>query len=74
MEQSRVDYNWLNGICIFLFLFNVFMFRQWVKSKRWVLKPVLIFIISFVISYAYNVDKQFKIAKDIFGIEKEIIN
>lgn len=74
MKQSGIDFNWIMGICAVFILFNVFMYRQWVKSKRWILEPILIFIISFSLTFTYHTVNQFKISKEVFGVKKEMKN
>ena len=72
MKQSGIDVNWITGICVIFILFNVLMYRQWIKSKRWILEPILIFIISFSLTFTYHTINQFKINEDIFGVKKEM--
>lgn len=64
------DLDWIMGMCfIFLFL-NIILYKKWVKSKRWIQEPIIILIISFTLTFSYQLNNQIKISNNLFKTEK----
>jgi hypothetical protein len=54
LEQFGDDMNVILGLCAGLFLMNIWLFRNVIRSKRWILKPVALLVLSFVLSIGYH--------------------
>ena len=55
MQSIGNDLNWILGISLILFTVNLILFRSWIKGERWILHPLIIFIITlFVTVYLHS--------------------
>ena len=73
MLHNQSTYDWIAGICLGLFIVNMISYRQWIKSKRWILEPILTLIISYVLTFSLYTYQTFEI-RDKLIEEKRIKN
>jgi hypothetical protein len=65
LKQVGIDVNLITGITVGLLVLNLLLFRLWVKSKRWILIPCLIFILSLGLSFTYYFNMTKTIGEEI---------
>jgi len=58
MEMSGDFINMIIGMTAVLLIVNGLIFKYWIKSKRWIIEPILIFIFSLIISIYYFADRN----------------
>ena len=71
--HNKSTYDWIAGISLGLFVFNMISYRQWIKSKKWILEPILILIISYVLTFSFYTYQTFEV-RDKLIEEKRIKN
>jgi len=57
MKEYGNTMNWIIIISVIIFFLNLFLLKKWVKSKRWILEGIIIFIITISLSIIYNYQK-----------------
>ena len=65
LKQTGIDVNLITGIAVGLLVLNLLLFKLWVKAKRWILVPCLIFILSLGLSFTYYFNMTKTIGKEI---------
>jgi len=70
MLHNQSTYNWIAALCIGLLLINLFSYRQWVKSRRWILEPIIVLIISYGLAFSLYTSRTFKIADQLVKEER----
>jgi len=70
MLHNQSTYNWIAALCIGLMLINLFTYRQWVKSRRWILEPIIVLIISYGLAFSLYTSRTFKIADQLVKEER----
>jgi hypothetical protein len=71
--HNKSTYNWIARICLGLMIFNITLYRQWVKSRKWILEPILILVISYGLTFSFYTYQTFEI-RDKLIEEKRIKN
>lgn len=69
MVHNQSTYNWIPGICLGLLILNMIFYRQWVKSKKWILEPILILVISYGLTFSFYTYRTFEMKDQM--IEKK---
>jgi len=57
------DINLIFVISLILLVLNIILFKNWVKAKRWIIKPVIIFLITIGLTVFYQI-KRVKLLKE----------
>src|SRR5690606_33628546 len=57
MHSTGNDVNWIIAISFILFGLNMLFYRNWINSKRWILEPVLVLIITMTLTLTYHFDR-----------------
>gem|GEM_PF-7006664 len=65
MVHSQSTYNLIAQICFGLMVINIVVYRQWVKSKRWLLEPILILIISYALTFTLSTYQTFEMRDEL---------
>ena len=50
MKMNGEFINWILGLTFMNLILNVLIFKYWIKSKKWILKPILITVVTLIIS------------------------
>lgn len=59
MAHNQAIFNWIAGICLTLLVLNMILYRQWVNSRKWVLEPILILVISYGLAFTFYTYRTF---------------
>ncbi len=65
MVHNKWVYNWITAVCLGLLVLNLFLYRQWVKSKRWIFEPVLILVISYGLAFSFFTYRTFAVKEQL---------
>lgn len=63
LKQTGTGINLIIGFTIGLLFLNAIVYRQWIRSKRWIIQPLLIFILSVSLSLGYFLNLTMDIGK-----------
>jgi ABC-type Fe3+-siderophore transport system permease subunit len=58
MEMSGDFINMIIGMIAVLLIVNGLILKYWIKSKRWIIESILIFIFTLIISISYHADRN----------------
>jgi len=70
MQANGNDMNWILGLTLFLTVLNLVLYKNWIKAKRWVLEPIIIFIVSLGLTLTYHISRTFKVSEQINATTK----
>jgi len=65
MQANGNDMNWILGLTLLLTILNIVLYKNWIKAKRWVLEPIIIFIVSLGLTLTYHISRTFKVSEQI---------
>jgi hypothetical protein len=65
MQANGNDMNWILGLTLLLTILNIVLYKNWIKAKRWVLEPIIIFIFSLGLTLTYHINRTFKVSEQI---------
>lgn len=69
MQVSVGDTNQILWISLILGFVNTLLYKNWIKAQKWVLQPVLFFLLTFGLSLTFNVKRTFKVRDAITKME-----
>ena len=69
MEVSVGDTNQILWISLILGFVNTLLYKNWIKAEKWVLQPVLFFLITFGLSLTFHVKRTFTVRDIITKME-----
>lgn len=55
MTASGADVDWVVGLNLFFLMLNILLFKYWIKSNRWILIPLLTFMLTLLVTISYFV-------------------
>lgn len=70
MLETRLYINFVTYSCFGLLVLNILLYKFWVKSKRWIIEPIIILVLSFATLFALHNYNMFEI-RDSIELEKE---
>lgn len=70
--HNQSTYNWIAGVCMGLLVLNFVLYRQWVKSRKWILEPILILVISYGLAFSLYTYRTFELKDQL--IEEKMKN
>ncbi|MBT3206803.1 MAG: hypothetical protein HN347_00485 [Bacteroidetes bacterium] len=53
LKQVGIDINLITAVVIALLIINGLLYKYWIQSKRWILEPIIILVLSFGLSLSY---------------------
>ncbi|KAB1064369.1 hypothetical protein [Salibacter halophilus] len=65
MQAGGNDINWIICTALILLVFNMIIYRKWIKAKHWIFEPFIILIITLIMSVAYHSNRMSEISKDL---------
>lgn len=69
MQVSVGDTNQILWISLILAFVNTLLYKNWIKAEKWVLQPVLFFVITFGLSLTFHVKRTFAVRDVITKME-----
>jgi hypothetical protein len=66
LTHNQTTYDWIGSISLAFFILNMTFFRFWVKSKKWISEPILILIISYLVTFSFYTYRSFEIRDNLF--------
>jgi hypothetical protein len=68
-QVSIGDTNQILWLSLILAFVNTLLYKNWVKAEKWVLQPVLFFVLTFGLALTLNVKRTFKVRGVITKME-----
>ena len=68
-QVSIGDTNQILWLSLILAFVNTLLYKNWVKAEKWVLQPVLFFVLTFGLALTLNVKRTFKVRDAITKME-----
>ena len=53
LKQVGIDINLITAVVIALLIINGLLYKYWIQSKRWILEPIIILVLSSGLSLSY---------------------
>ncbi|GEM_PF-5057139 len=69
MQVSVGDTNQLLWISLIIVFVNTLLYKNWIKTEKWVLQPVLFFLITFGLALTFHVKRTFVVRDVITKME-----
>jgi len=64
------DINIIVAVTLILLVLNLILYKKWIKAKRWIIEPLIIFIVTIGLSISYQI-KRVNQVKEEYRISVE---